>query len=447
LADRAGVIERAGIGEIQPHARINRPRDLFWVLTGFQLTYGTLLTGAVPLALGLSWPLAALTIVAGSLAGGVAVAAMAPVATATGTNATVASGTAFGIRGRILGSVIVQLLDVFYFALSLIIAVPAIDEALHRLAGLPAGHAVVPTMAVTAALTVALAVLGNRTLIAAQRLNALLGIAGIAVLSAAAILHLAHAGLPAPPPPPAAAAILAAVAIQFANVISYAPYVGDNARYIPRAQGRRAFIAAFAAIQTGAVSLIAGLIIALAVPHPAQALREMVDLLPLPFVVPVVFAGALANVTSGGLLLYNGMLDLQSLLWRWSRLQAGLLFVLAGIAFAILSLLAFDLIDTLETLCTIVGILVAPWIAIVATARLPADPALLQDFAGIDPSNPYRGLDLPALLAWAAGAATGLAVHLAAPVDLGIPAGMLVAFSTRAWAVRRNRSGNDPRRP
>ncbi len=364
---------------------------------------------------------------------------MAPLSTETGTNATVASGAFFGIRGRYLGSAIVQIVDLGYFALALVLAVPAIDEALSRLFGAGRSSAI-PTMAVTAACTIVLGIFGHRTLIAAQKLNSLAGLASVGALAVFASLHLAspHPPVthPAPSPGPVSA-ILLATAVQFANAISYAPYVGDQARYIHPRAGPGASKAAFAGMLAGSLSILAGLLIGSAVPDPGQTVREMVDLLPVPLVVPVVLAGILGNVTSGGTILYNGMLDLHAILWRWTRLQAGILFAALGVTASFLSLVLFDLVRSLETLCTIVGVLVAPWIAIAIVGRLLGprlDAPSLQDFALTDPANPYRdraGINRAGIAAWAAGAATGLVVHQTARLDLGIPAAMLVAVF--AW--------------
>lgn len=446
-ADRVGRIERRGIELVPAAERRRRPRELALVFAGAQMTFGALLTGALPLAMGLRLVPAIAAVVIGNLLGALLVAAMAPVGIATASNLTVASVATFGVRGRYLGSAITQAIDIGYFALTLVLAVPAIDEALRLLAGIaPSRGVTLATMAATSVLTVALGYAGHATVVAAQKLNLVLGAVVIALLAGFALAHPALAHAPSRVSP--LVLFGTAVSVQFANALSWAPYVGDAARYVtPEVPARRAFAVTLAGVAAGALlSTGAGLLVATRVADPGDALRGMVDLLPLPLVAPVVLAGAIGNAASGAVLIYNGMLDLQSILWRLARPTVGLLFSAAGVAIAFAALVLFDLARALETMCTLVGLVLTPWIAVIladAWSR-PAtpDPRALRDFARTLAGNPYwrqGGLDRRALFAWACGAAFGFAGHVAGRIDAGVPLAAVIAFFVFTATARDRR--------
>ena len=440
------MVERRGIELVPEGERHRRPRDLAFLFAGVQWSFGALLTGALPLAMGLPLPLAIAAVVIGNLAGAVIVACMAPIGIATASNITVASGAVFGIRGRYLGSVLTQAIDVGYVALTLVLAVPAIAEALHILFDVaPSRLVLAATMAGTSVVTVGLALFGQAAVLAAQKANLVVGAAIVAILVACALAHPAmpHAiTLGAPH-----ALFVAAISVQFANALSWAPYVGDAARYVAPQRSRwRPALAVYAGMGAGAaLSTAAGLLIATRVAAPGQVLGEMVDLLPRALVAPVVLLGALGNAASGAVLIYNGMLDLQSILWRRSRLAVGAMFSAASVVVAFAALLVFDLAGSLEAMCTIVGLLLTPWLVVILADlwRRPVfpDPRALRDFARTLPGNPlwrHGGFQPRALAAWAAGAGAGVLVHAAGRIDTGVPvAGVVALFASEALRPRR----------
>ncbi len=429
-------METRGIELVPADQRRRRPRDLALLFAGVQLSFGALLTGALPLAMGLTLAHAIAAVVVGNLAGAVLVALMAPIGIATASNITVASSAVFGMRGRYLGSVITQAIDIGYVALTLVLAVPAIDEALHILFGVAPSRAVlVATMAATSLVTVGLALAGQATVMAAQKANLVAGAAIVAILVTCALRHppLHHATPDVAPH----ALFVAALAVQFANALSWAPYVGDAARYVaPQRSRLHPALVVYAGMGAGAlVSTGAGLLIATRVAEPGRVLAGMVDLLPRPLVAPVVLLGALGNAASGAVLIYNGMLDLQSILWRRSRVAVGVMFSAAAVLVAFAALVVFDLADSLEAMCTVVGLLLTPWLVVILAdllrrERMP-DPRALRDFDRVLRDNPlwrHAGWQPRPLAAWACGAASGLLAHIYGRADTGVPLAAAVAL-------------------
>jgi purine-cytosine permease-like protein len=110
---------------------------------------------------------------------------------------------------------------------------------------------------------------------------------------------------------------------------------------------------------------------------------------------------------------YNGMLDLQAILWRLSRLQVGIIFSVIGLAVGYLGLIAFNLTNSILALCSIVTVLVSPWTVINVIGylrhgqRFKADD--LQAFTS--PSGIYwyrNGFNIPAIAAWLIAVTVGM---------------------------------------
>ena len=131
--------------------------------------------------------------------------------------------------------------------------------------------------------------------------------------------------------------------------------------------------------------------------------------------IPVVLLGFIGNATNGAMCVYNGTLDLQAILWRLRRVDVGFLFGLAGLAVAYVAVLIFGAAKSIESLITIVTVLVTPWMAINIIGYLRARgrflPHHLQAFANRSQRGIYwyrGGVNWRAVVAWLAGVILGL---------------------------------------
>ena len=137
-AGRAGI-ETHGVDTIPDSDRTGRPRDIIGILLGSNMCLGVVIFGWLPASFGLEfWP-AVTSMVCGTLLGTVLVAPLALVSLKTGTNLSTSSGGTFGVRGRLIGSVIGLLLSLGYAALTVWTGGAAVVGPLHRLLGLPDG--------------------------------------------------------------------------------------------------------------------------------------------------------------------------------------------------------------------------------------------------------------------------------------------------------------------
>lgn len=419
-SDAPGRIEKRGIEFIPEGERRSRPRDLGLVFFGTQITYGSIVVGALPVTFGLDWLGALTAIIVGNVIGSLAVGAMSVMGPQAGTNSTVTSSAFFGIRGRYVGSFITQVIDLGYFAMMMWISAPPLVQAAHLMFGLPTGGNVstIALLAV-AAIVLGLGIFGHASLVAWEKFTSYGNLACLIFLVAVCLGHF-H---PAPDPHAFPLALktwwpswMLAVTVFIANSISYAPYAGDYARYIPtRAPVRAVFWWPVAGMVTGCViSCACGALIGLSVANPNAAVAQMFDDVPHVLILPVAAIGLVGNASNGGMIVYNGMLDLQAILWRLSRVQVGVIFSAIGLTIGYIGLIAFDLTNSIVALCSIVTVLVTPWILINVIGYVRHGKRFhagdLQAFGAAHRGIYWyrNGFNVPAVTAWFVGTTVGL---------------------------------------
>jgi len=459
-ADAVGHIEKRGIEFIPDAERHSKPREMGFVFFGTQMTYGSIVIGALPVAFGLGWLGAFTSILIGMVIGSLLVAGMAVMGPRAGTNSTVTSGAFFGIRGRYVGSFITQVIDLGYFAMVLWISAPPLVQAGHLLFGLPTGQTpLTVALLFLAVVVLSLGIFGHATLVAGERFAAWSGLLGLLVLTGFCLPHAAPHGTPL---------VLGgwwpswalAVTVTIANAISYAPFVGDYARYIPSATpSRRVFHWPFWGMVLGClIACGCGAVIGFAVSDPFDPTAQM--LLPLPhgLILPLVLIGFIANAANGGMVVYNGMLDLQAVLWRLSRVQVGLIFSAIGLTLAYLGLIVFNAASAILALCSIVTVLVTPWSIINVLGYLRHGRRFavsdLQAFESRGPRGRYwyaGGFNPAAVLSWLAAIVVGLLfsdtaffagplAHLAHGVDLSFVSAAVLGGALYLLLDRRRTS-------
>jgi purine-cytosine permease-like protein len=167
--------EQRGVDSIPEAERTSGPRDLVSILLGSNLCLGVIIFGWLPASYGLGMWAALSSIVVGTVVGVVVTAPLALVSLHTATNLSTSSGAAFGVRGRLVGSLVGLLLSLGYTALTLWIGGDVMVSTLARLLGLPTGgatHTLVYT--VLAGLTVIGAVYGYHLLLKLSKALAVL---------------------------------------------------------------------------------------------------------------------------------------------------------------------------------------------------------------------------------------------------------------------------------
>ncbi|MFT9015734.1 MAG: cytosine permease [Acetobacter sp.] len=445
-ADRILHIEQLGARPIPEDARYGRPSDLLGIFFGAQIGFPSLVLGAVPVAFGLGPGRSLLCIAIGSLLGALAVGAMALMGPITGTNNIVSSSAFFGQRGKILGSIIVMIMDLGYFALGFWITTPQF-EILFRFLGWSVDHWVLLSCAVLAQLLIILcALLGHATVVAYEKSVSLVGTACMACV----VLHIWLWPTGAPrfdglyPAGGLWIACLASIATHFGNAVSYAPFAGDYTRYFPRNSSRLAvFSYAVAGMFTGCmIACGAGVVIGLSISQPLQLVPQMLAAVPQWLVLPLVAAGLAGHVCNGSMVSYNGILNMQAVMKGMGRPTVAIVYGLCGTVLGMLGLMVMNLTESLMAMCAIVNIFVVPWICINIVGFLKI--ILSESYKFEKLPGPSRYISPGAFVIWlvsiicglpfsANGLFIGTAARLFGGSDLGfvmsgLVAGLLYAF-------------------
>ena len=226
------TVEQRTIQPIPLDQRHGRPRDLFTLWFGANLTMLTVATGALCTAVfHLSLAISLFAIIFGNLFGAIFMALHAAQGPHLGVPQMVQTRGQFGARGALAVIAFVAIMDVGFFASNLVLSA----QSLHRV--LPA---TTPGMAVAGvALVGTLATIFGHDLIHGFT-RAMSWLCGAAIAACFAWLLWYHPLPAAPAVPLAFGPLLAAISTSVLWQIAYAPYVSDYSRYLPRDTGTRA---------------------------------------------------------------------------------------------------------------------------------------------------------------------------------------------------------------
>ncbi|MFF7489942.1 cytosine permease [Streptomyces luteogriseus] len=421
-------IEQRGVDTIPEEERTSGPRDLVSILLGSNLCLGVIVFGWLPPSFGLDWWSSVGAVLAGTVVGVLFTAPLALVSLRTGTNLSTSSGAQFGVRGRLVGSVVGLLLALGYTALTVWIGGDVMVGVLGRLAGLPQGGVSYGIVyGLLAAATVAGAVYGYRVLLAMSRVLAF----GMTALLALGVIAYAPGFTTAALPEAGGYLLggfwptwlLAAVAAGLSGPVAFITLLGDYTRYISPARhsSRRVLHATWLGLMLGLlVPQLFGTFTAYAAGAALDYAGPLVDAAPSWYLVPLLLAASAGSVGNAGLMLYSMGLDLDAILPRASRTRAT--YVVAAVATACVFAghyysTAQDAMTSFVLLLTAVG---TPWavITLIGFVRCGGvyDADALQVFNRRARGGVYwyrAGWNVPAALSWAAGAAVGvLAVSL-----------------------------------
>ncbi|MFD4041853.1 cytosine permease, partial [Streptomyces sp. NPDC058605] len=416
-------MEQRGVDTIPDGERTSGPRDLVSILLGSNLCLGVIVFGWLPPSFGLDWWASVSSVVVGTVAGTALTAPLALISLRTATNLSTSSGAQFGVRGRLVGSVVGLLLALGYTALTVWIGGDVMVGVLGRLVGLPAsGISYGVVYGLLAAATVAGAVYGYRVLLTMSRVLAI-GMTALLVLGVIAYApHFTTGALPE------AGGyllggfwptwLLATVAAGLSGPIAFVTLLGDYTRYISPARhsSRRVLHATWLGLSLGLlIPQLFGTFTAYAAGAALDYAGPLVSASPGWYLVPLLLAASAGSVGNAGLMLYSMGLDLDAILPRASRATAT--YTVAVIATACVFVghyysSAQDAMTSFVLLLTAIG---TPWAVITligfARCRGVYDAEALQVFNRRARGGIYwyrAGWNIPATVAWALGATVGL---------------------------------------
>ncbi|MEV0529056.1 cytosine permease [Streptomyces sp. NPDC050439] len=417
-------IEQRGVDTIPDGERTSGPRDLISILLGSNLCLGVIVFGWLPVSFGLGWWASVTSVVAGTVIGTALTAPLALVSLRTGTNLSTSSGAQFGVRGRLVGSVVGLLLSLGYTALTVWIGGDVMVGVLHRLTGLPAnGLSYGLVYALLAAATVAGAVYGYRVLLRLSRVLAV-GMTALLILGA-----VAYAPDFTTSPLPDAGGyllgsfwptwLLALVAAGLSGPIAFITLLGDYTRYVSPARhsSRTVLRASWAGLLAGLlVPQLFGTFTAYAAGAALDYAGPLVSAAPGWYLVPLLLAASAGSVGNAGLMLYSMGLDLDAILPRASRARATYTVAVVATGCVFVGHYAWEAQDAMTSFVLLLTAIGTPWavITLIGFVRCGGayDAEALQVFNRRSRGGIYwyrAGWNIPATVSWALGAVVGLA--------------------------------------
>ncbi|MFG2503353.1 cytosine permease [Streptomyces sp. NPDC048441] len=417
-------IEQRGVDTIPDGERTSGPRDLISILLGSNLCLGVIVFGWLPVSFGLGWWASVTSVVAGTVIGTALTAPLALVSLRTGTNLSTSSGAQFGVRGRLVGSVVGLLLSLGYTALTVWIGGDVMVGVLHRLTGLPSsGLSYGIVYALLAAATVTGAVYGYRVLL---RLSRVLAVGMTALLILGVVAYGPDFTTAAVPDAGGYLLgsfwptwLLSLVAAGLSGPIAFITLLGDYTRYVSptRHSSRTVLRASWAGLLAGLlVPQLFGTFTAYAAGSALDYAGPLVSASPTWYLIPLLLAASAGSVGNAGLMLYSMGLDLDAILPRASRARATFTVAVVATACVFVGHYAWQAQDAMTSFVLLLTAIGTPWAVITligfARCRGVYDAESLQVFNRRSRGGIYwyrAGWNVPATVSWALGAAVGLA--------------------------------------
>ena len=414
-------MERIGVDRIPEAEQTGTPWTFFGILVGGNLALGVTVFGWISITLGLGAVDALTSIVAGVLVGTPLVWALVLIGSRTATNNSTASGAHFGVRGRLVGSIVGLAISLAYTAIAVWSGADATVTLLHRIVGTPTGdlaHAagyLVLTVAIGA-----VAVVGYHLLARVEAVMVALGAASL-LLIALAYAPRAHLGYPGGDYLLATRFqtwVLSAVVVGISGPLSMVTLLGDWSRYVsPARYPARTMlpVASLGLLISIAGPAAIGVLVATAFTDPMTDFGAgLAGGAPGWLAVVLVPWFTLGTVGFGATSMYSCGLDLDAIVPALSRASATALVCAGSVLLVFGGVFVWDARESITAISLILVVLATPWAAITTVGFLRARGHYqlddLQVFNRGGSGGVYwftAGWNLRAVSAWVAGAAFG----------------------------------------
>jgi len=422
LVESASSMEKYGVDFIPEAERSSRPSDLFFVFVGSQMCFGIIVIGSLPITFGLSFWGAVSSMSIGLFVGSILFGLFAPFGGKVGANGAVASGAHFGVRGRIIGTLIAIFTGVGFYSLTVWTGGEAIAAGAMRLFGWEQSpHLMAIGAVIIGVLTVLAALYGHAMIVATERLVS---------YGAGAILLLVVLVLWTGFDPSYAGSgnlLLGSywptwflcVTISAALPVSYSIFLNDYTRYIPKnassatvswAAGSGMFVGCWVALvfAAGVTTMLKSV--------DAPFVAGLIDLVVWWGAALLVLVGAVGSQPQGSLCLYGAGLGLQALTPSLGRIAATLLLSIVSLLLVFIGIYVWDMTNMILAFLLIDHCVLAPWLAINLVGYYfimkgeyqPKD--LFAFMPGSDRGRYWysNGWNPSALIAWLLGTIVGL---------------------------------------
>lgn len=364
--DKAFTIEQRGVQIVPLSERHGKPADLFWMWLGTSLNVFYVITGALIVAIGLSFGQALIAIAVGSLSFfGVGLTSLQ--GPKTGTSTFMIGRAAFGPNGGRGVSLFNWCNFVGYEATGIVLIVLAVLELLSR-AGVHATTGLkIGVVFAAAAVQFILPLYGHQTIMVALRWLSFLLVPVFIVMAVliAPKVHLSSAGHGTG----WATVVLGAALVAAGGGLGWTTAASDYTRYLP--PGTRPVRIFWAASMAGMLASAALAVLGAAIASVVKSATDPIAGLPQAFpawvLVPylILFAGTCLAVNT--IDLYSSGLNLQSMGIRVKRWAAALIDLIICIGLTFFALFSSSFNRLYQQLLSLLIVFFAPWLAIYLT--------------------------------------------------------------------------------
>ncbi|MCA0331163.1 MAG: cytosine permease [Actinobacteria bacterium] len=416
-------VEQHGVDTIPEAERASRPRDVVGILWGGNLALSVAVFGWLVVLYGLGWWASVSAVLVGTAVGALAVTPLALLGYRSGTNNSVTSGAYFGVRGRLVASVIGLLLCLGYVALTVWTGGEAIVAGLDRATGAEESPVALAVGYLVIAVAVsAVAVYGFRWLVLVNKLLVPL-VGGVMLLVVVALWGSFDASYAGTPDEYLLGGfwptwLLAALTAGVAGPVSYVTQTGDWTRYISPRRHRpgRLLGAMFLGLFVGLIiPTLFGAFVSVISLDPDSFVAGVIDAVPSWLLLPFVLAAVVGSLGQGGMNLYSMGLDLDAILPRLTRTQSTIAVAVVATALVLLGEFVFSAEAAVTTFVVVLTSLATPWAAVTMIGYLRTggrfDEPSLQVFNRRETGGAYwfrAGWNIDAVVAWFAGSAVGV---------------------------------------
>lgn len=426
--------ETYGVDQIPEAKRSSSPWMFFVILVGQLFVINMLVYGWLPISFGLSAWESVSAVIVGIFVGTVLVCPLALVGSLTGTNNTTASGATFGVRGRLVGSLVGLAIQLVFTALGIWTSGQLIVTLGRRLFGISnSGWAEAVVYAVVTLIVAGIAIYGYRILERIEAITLVVGLVGFVLLIAAFAggINMSYSGQ----------GdyflgnfwntwIFAAVAAGLSGPITLSTIMGDWSRYISPTKHplrRQVPIMTSAIFLSNAVPAVLGVVVATSFAETASDFfPAVVADSPTWFalvLIPFTFVGAIGFVSAA---LYSAGLDLDAIVPRLNRAVATALVAVVAAGFVYVGSFLWNLRDSITALSYVLIAITAPWAAVTTAGIFQIRGRYnlydLQVFNRRETGGEYwftSGFRPAAVIAWTAGALWGVLAIDATPIYVG----------------------------
>ncbi|MFK8399929.1 purine-cytosine permease family protein [Pseudomonas sp. BGr12] len=445
------MIETHGIEIIPDKDRQGKISDYFRIGWSGNTSLSSAVLGAFPVIFGLSFWQGLSATILGLIIGSLMVMPMGLFAPVTGTNNAVSSSAHFGVVGRIVGSVLSLLVAVSFVAICVWSSGDALIGLLQKMFNIePTNGKFAVAYGIFAAVTLIIAVYGYRIMLVVTKIAViaalLMFIFGFVVFWPQFDLNYPGVGIEwgekkfwAP--------FISATLMVLSNPISFAAFLGDWSRYLPKNVSKpRLLLAGFSAQMLAFPPFLFGLFTATIISSQAPQFLEhfnymggLIQVAPTAFTFPLLLLALLSGMSTGTLNLYGTGLDFSSVIPRFNRVQSTLFVGFIACVLIYVGRFAYNLVDAITTTLSLIVVMTTPWLVIMVIGFINRRgfylPDALQVFNRKQEGGAYwfwRGWHVPAMTTWVVSATaavmtvnmgtsfTGWAGNMAGGVDISL---------------------------